>query len=55
MMRQFRSLLYDQGFTIGGARLRRSGDDQAADNAQDKQLIHQVISELVDVLVVLKN
>ena len=27
MIRQIRALLYDQGFTIGGARLRLSGDE----------------------------
>jgi DNA-binding transcriptional MerR regulator len=55
MIRQIRSLLYDQGFTIGGARQRLSGDDQAEDNTQYKQLIHQMISELEEVLDVLKS
>jgi len=55
MIRQIRSLLYDQGFTIGGARQRLSGDDHVEDNTQYKQLIHQMISELEDVLVVLKS
>ena len=53
MIRQIRSLLYDQGFTIGGARQRLSGEDQKDDSTQFKQLIHQMISELEDVLVVL--
>ena len=55
MIRQIRSLLYDQGFTIGGARQRLSGDDQKEDNTQYKQLIHQMISELEEVLEVLKS
>ncbi|MFT4797833.1 MAG: DNA-binding transcriptional MerR regulator [Sulfitobacter sp.] len=55
MIRQIRSLLYDQGFTIGGARQRLSGEEHAEDNTQYKQLIHQMISELEDVLVVLKS
>jgi DNA-binding transcriptional MerR regulator len=55
MIRQIRSLLYDQGFTIGGACQRLSGEDQKADSTQYKQLIHQMIFELEDVLEVLKS
>ncbi len=55
MIRQIRSLLYDQGFTIGGARQRLSGEEQKEDNTQYKQLIQQMIVELEDVLDVLKN
>ena len=55
MIRQIRSLLYDQGFTIGGARQRLSGDGHKEDNTQYKQLIHQMISELEDVLDVLNS
>ena len=55
MIRQIRSLLYEQGFTIGGARQRLSGDDQKEDNTQYKQLIQQTIVELEEVLQVLKD
>ena len=55
MIRQIRSLLYDQGFTIGGARQRLSGEEQKVDNSQYKQLIHQMIVELEEVLAVLKS
>ena len=55
MIRQIRSLLYDQGFTIGGARQRLEGDDAKEDVTQYKQLIRQMIAELEDVLVVLKG
>src|SRR6195952_4319831 len=55
IIRQIRSLLYEQGFTIGGARLRLSGDDAQDDSNQYKQLIRQTISELEDVLSVLKK
>ena len=55
MIRQIRALLYDQGFTIGGARLRLSGDEAKDDTTQYKQLIRQTISELEDVLLVLKK
>ena len=55
MIRQIRSLLYDQGFTIGGARQRLSGDNSRDDSTQYKQLIRQMINELEDVLTVLKS
>ncbi|RRJ84352.1 MerR family transcriptional regulator [Aestuariirhabdus litorea] len=55
MIRQIRSLLYDQGFTIGGARNRLSGDEVKEDNTQYRQIVRQMIAELEDVLEVLKK
>jgi len=55
VIRQIRGLLYDQGFTIGGARQRLEGDDAKVDQTQYKLLIKQMISELEDVLRVLKS
>ena len=55
MIRQIRGLLYDQGFTIGGARLRMSSDEVEDDSLQYEQLIKQMIVELEDVLVVLRK
>ncbi|MNJ75635.1 hypothetical protein D3C77_727580 [compost metagenome] len=55
MIRQIRALLYEQGFTIGGARLRLSGDDAREDTTQYKQLIRQMICELEEVLQVLRK
>ena len=55
MIRQIRTLLYDQGFTIGGARLRLSSDEVKDDTLQYKQLIRQMIAELEDVLVLLRK
>ena len=55
LIRQIRSLLYEQGFTIGGARQRLAGDDAKEEATQMKQLINQTITELEDVLGVLKN
>ncbi|HEN8797612.1 MerR family transcriptional regulator [Pseudomonas sp. CM25] len=55
MIRQIRALLYEQGFTIGGARLRLSSDEAKDESSQYKQLIRQMIVELEDVLVVLKK
>ena len=54
LIRQIRSLLYDQGYTIGGARQRMSGEEAAADESQYKQVIRQMIAELEEVLHVLK-
>lgn len=39
MIRQIRALLYDQGFTIGGARQRLSGEEAREDLTQYKQVI----------------
>ena len=55
IIRQIRSLLYDQGFTIGGARQRLTGDDAKQAQTQLKLLVKQMIVELEDVLRVLKN
>jgi DNA-binding transcriptional MerR regulator len=54
-IRQIRSLLYDQGFTIGGARLQMSSDSNQVDNNQFNQLVVQMIGELEQVLKVLKS
>jgi len=54
IIRQIRSLLYDQGFTIGGARQRLTGADAKADQTQFKLLVKQMIVELEDVLRVLR-
>ncbi|WP_304641284.1 MerR family transcriptional regulator [Pseudomonas sp.] len=55
MIRQIRALLYDQGFTIGGARQRLSGEEAKEDVTHFKQLIRQTITELEEVLQVLKS
>ena len=50
MIRQIRSLLYEQGFTIGGARQQLSGDTAKQDLSQSHQIIRQLCVELEDVL-----
>ncbi|MGB7930652.1 MAG: MerR family transcriptional regulator [Gammaproteobacteria bacterium] len=55
MIRQIRSLLYEQGFTIGGARQKMSGQDAREDVTQSQQIVHQVRHELEDVLQLLKR
>ena len=54
MIRQIRELLYEQGFTITGARARLSGEVQKEDRTLSKQLIRQMINELEGLLEDLK-
>jgi DNA-binding transcriptional MerR regulator len=54
LIRQIRSLLYEHGYTIGGARLKLNGDDSKEDSIQSHQIIMQVRSELEDLLNLLK-
>ncbi|BAZ94527.1 hypothetical protein TspCOW1_05000 [Thiohalobacter sp. COW1] len=55
MIRQIRSLLYEQGFTIGGARQRLSGDEARDDINQSQQIIRQMRMELEELLQILKR
>jgi len=55
MVRQIRNLLYDQGFTIGGARLQLSGEGARQDASQSQQVIREVRSELEEILETLKR
>ncbi|HHZ88077.1 MAG TPA: MerR family transcriptional regulator [Chromatiaceae bacterium] len=55
MIRQIRSLLYEHGFTIGGARQQLSGDKAKDDVSQSQQIIHQMRMELEDILKILKR
>jgi DNA-binding transcriptional MerR regulator len=54
MIRQIRGLLYEQGYTIGGARIHLASDHAKEDSTRTKQLIHQMIGELEDILELLK-
>ena len=55
LIRQIRSLLYEQGFTIGGARQRLSGEEARDDSAQSQQIIRQLRAELEEVLDILRR
>lgn len=55
VIRQIRSLLYDQGFTITGARQQLSGDSARQDTTQSQQIIKQLRVELEEVLQLLKK
>ena len=55
LIRQIRSLLYDQGYTIGGARQKLSGEEVNEDHNQSQQIIRQMRTELEELLAVLKK
>ena len=54
LIRQIRSLLYEKGYTIGGARAHLASDDVKEDSTRSKQMIHQMVGELEDLLEILK-
>jgi DNA-binding transcriptional MerR regulator len=55
LIRQIRSLLYEHGFTIGGARQRLSGDEVKADSSMSQQIVRQLRVELEEVLTILRR
>ena len=55
LVRQIRGLLYEQGFTIGGARQQLVGEDAKEDRAQSGIVIKPVRTELEDLLRELKS
>ena len=55
MIRQIRSLLYEQGYTIGGARAQLSGESAKQDTSQSHQLIKQMRMELEEIHHLLKR
>ncbi len=55
VIRQIRSLLYDQGFTIGGARQQLSGENAKQDVNQSQQIVKQIRSELEEILQTLRH
>jgi DNA-binding transcriptional MerR regulator len=55
IIRQIRSLLYDDGFTIGGARQKLTGEDAKTDLSQSQQIIKQMRKELDEILKLLRR
>ena len=55
MIRQIRSLLYDQGFTITGARQRLGGEEARMEVSISNQIVRQVRMELEEVLQILRR
>ena len=56
-IRQIRTLLYDQGFTIGGARQRmnENGEEAEPSNERFEQVIDDMIRDLENILLALKG
>jgi len=55
MIRQIRGLLYENGYTIGGARQRLEGEVARVENTMSTQIIRQVRQELEEVLQLLRR
>ncbi|MEO8460048.1 MAG: MerR family transcriptional regulator [Dokdonella sp.] len=55
MIRQIRALLYDEGFTITGARQRLDGSTTRVDANMSHQIVRQVRMELEEVLQILRR
>jgi len=54
-IRQIRSLLYDEGFTIGGARQRLEGEQGRMEASISGQIVKQVRLELEEVIQILRR
>ena len=54
LIRQIRALLYEQGYTIGGARARLTSSESQQEQSQQTQLLSQMVDELEDLLDTLK-
>ncbi|HET7358620.1 MAG TPA: MerR family transcriptional regulator [Rhodanobacteraceae bacterium] len=55
MIRQIRSLLYEQGFTITGARGRLEGAEARVEASMSHQIVRQVRLELEELLGILRR
>ncbi len=55
VIRQIRALLYDQGFTIGGARNKLGGEEARVDVSQSQQIVRQMRLELEEILRILRR
>ena len=55
VIRQIRSLLYEQGFTIGGARQKLEGEEARTDVSQSQQIVRQLRAELEELLRILRR
>lgn len=53
LIRQIRSLLYEHGYTIGGARVKLTSE-RDKEPIEGKVIIRQMINELEDILLILK-
>lgn len=54
LIRQIRSLLYEHGFTIGGAKQRLQGESSQQERHSNQQMIRELRAELEAVLEILQ-
>jgi len=54
LIRQIRSLLYEQGFTIGGARQQLMGEESKETTSQNPEVIREMRMELEKLLEILQ-
>jgi len=54
LIRQIRGLLYEDGYTIGGARSHLSGENSQKDTSQTKIEIQEIKAELEEIIAILK-
>ncbi len=55
LIREIRSLLYEQGYTIGGARQKLEGGEGREEARRSVQIVRQIRTELEEVLDVLRR
>ena len=55
LIRRIRDLLYEQGFTISGARNRLEGEEAREDVTQTQQIVRQMRTELEELLKTLRR
>ena len=55
VIRQIRGLLYEEGFTIGGARNKLTGEEARSDATQSQQIVRQLRLELEELLRILRR
>ena len=55
LVRQIKSLLYQEGYTISGARHRLGGEEAREDQSQSRQIIRQLRTELEELLTILSH
>ena len=55
LIRRIRALLYEQGFTIGGARQRLSGNEVKEELSQTQVLVRELRAELEEVMNILRD
>ena len=55
VIRRIRALVYEQGFTLDGARRRLAGSVEKRDHTESRQVVQQTIAELEGVLRILKS